>query len=251
MIVRNAEDKLVLQEGGKILKSILLTLQKKTKAGIATQEIDAWAEAMICEAGGTPSFKNYRAWGAKSKYPASVCVSVNDEVVHAIPSGRVIKKGDMVSIDIGMKYGGLFTDTALTFAVGDVSKKAKHLIKVTEKALLVGIKKARAGATTGDIGYVIQKYVEAEGFGVVRELVGHGVGLKVHEEPDIPNWGNPGTGILIEEGMVLALEPMVTEGSPDVKIDADGWTWRTRDGKLSAHFEHTILVTKKDAKILT
>jgi len=251
MIIRNQKDIEILTEGGKKLGSILHILCGKTKAGITTGDIDMWAEAMIREAGGIPSFKNYQAWGTKSKYPASVCVSVNDEVVHGIPGDRIIQKGDVVSIDIGMKYGGLFTDTARTFAVGKAPKDARRLIAVTERALQIGIKKARLGSTTGDIGYAIQTYVENEGFGVVKELVGHGVGLKVHEEPDIPNWGNPGTGVLLEEGMVVALEPMVTLGSPDVLVDDDGWAWRTHDGKLSAHFEHTILITTMGAQILT
>jgi methionyl aminopeptidase len=251
MIITNKDDERSLKEGGKKLASILRELTGMVKPGITTIEIDQAAEKKIRDVGGEPSFKNYRARGSDNGFPASVCISINEEVVHGIPAAHAIKDGDLVSLDIGMKYKDIFTDTAVTIGVGSIDVKAKKLISVTNRALQVGISKAKVGGATGDIGHAVQKYVEAEGFGVVKELVGHGVGRAVHEEPDVPNWGKPNEGVELPDGIVLALEPMVTMGSPKVEVSKDGWTWKTKDGKLSAHFEHTILITKKGVTIVT
>jgi methionyl aminopeptidase len=251
MIVSGEKEIDALVDGGKKLAQILVEVAKIVRPGIATIELDRLAEKLIREAGGEPSFKNYKTRGAKSAYPASLCVSVNDEIVHAIPGAKVLIKGDIVGLDIGMQYKGFFTDMAITVGVGSINKENKKLIDTTRRALEIGIAKVRPGGRIGDIGAAIQGYAEGEGFGVVRELVGHGVGRAVHEDPEVPNWGRHGTGPEIVEGMVLALEPMITIGSPRVKVSPDGWTWSTESGKNSAHFEHTILITRRGAKILT
>lgn len=251
MIAANEKEIEALRDGGHKLAQILASVVMIVRPGIKTIELDFLAEKSIRNAGGKPSFKNYKTRGAKSSYPASLCVSVNDEVVHAIPGGRELADGDIVGLDIGMEYKGFFTDMAVTVGVGTIDKKNKELINTTRRALEIGIAEAKAGAHIGDIGAAVQGYVEGEGFGVVRELVGHGVGRAVHEDPEVPNWGRRGTGPEIVDGMVLALEPMITIGSPRVQVSPDGWAWKTQDGKNSAHFEHTILITKTGAEILT
>ena len=234
------------------MAEILRKVADAAQAGVTTKELDALAERLILFSGGTPSFKGYNAFGARSAYPASLCTSINDEVVHGIPSEkRVLKEGDIIGLDIGMKYSGLYTDTAITVGVGAIDADSKKLMDVTRAALAAGILQVRAGGYTGDIGEAVQAYVEDYGFGIVRELVGHGVGHKVHEEPEIPNFGKRGHGVLLKEGMVLAIEPMVTAGSFRLHLDEDEWTWRTQDGTRAAHFEHTIVVTKNSARVLT
>ncbi len=233
------------------MAAILKEIKAKARAGIKTIELDKLAESLILDAKGVPSFKGYSAGGSSGSYPASLCVSINDEVVHGIPTARELKDGDIVGLDIGMKYKGLFTDMAETIEIGKVNEKLFRLIEITRKSLEIGIKQVRAGARVGDIGHAIQKFVEASGFGVVHELVGHGVGKKVHEDPEIPNWGRAGTGTELKENMVIAIEPMVTLGSPEVFLDKDGWTWKTCDGKPAAHFEHTMVVTKDGPEVLT
>src|SRR3989338_1300787 len=251
MVIKNDNDIKFLREGGKILTHVLRIVSKAVRPGGTTRELDEIAERAIRRAGGKPSFKGYKTHGAKSAYPASLCVSVNDEIVHGIPGVRILKEGDIVGLDIGMEYGGIFIKKAITVPVGKNDKTAQKLLRVTEEALAVGIKEVRAGNRIGDIGAAIQEHLEKNGFGVVRELVGHGVGRAVHEEPEIPNWGKRGTSRILEVGMVLALEPMATEKSPAIKMGKDGWVWLTRDGSRSAHFEHTVLVTKNGPEVIT
>lgn len=228
------------------MASIMKKLAKKVKPGVSTQEIDELAEKLISRAGAEPSFKNYRG------YPKVACISVNEEVVHNIPSDdKILKKGDIVGLDLGLKYKGLYTDMAMTIPVGRISKQAKKLIKITRKALEIGLKSVKAGHTIGDIGFAIERFVTKNGFTVVRALTGHGVGKEVHEDPKIPNFGERGQGFELQEGMTLAIEPMVNIGSHTVKTKEDGWGIVTVDSSLSAHFEHTILVAKKGCEILT
>ena len=248
MIVKNQKELEILREGGKKLAAILIDIANGAKEGVTTKELNNFAEDLITKAGGAPSFKGYKVQGAPNPYPGALCISINEEVVHGLPSDRKLKKGDVVGLDIGMWYEGLCTDTAMTILVGGGTNK---LIDATKKSLEIGIAEVRAGARVGDIGYAIQNFLEKEKFGIVRELVGHGVGRAVHEDPEVPNFGKRGAGPELIEGMVIALEPMATEGNPKVKIAPDGWTWLTKDGSCSAHFEHTIVVTGDSAEILT
>ena len=249
MIIKNKKELEVLREGGKRLAAVLVEVAGAAKDGVITKELDELAEKLILKSGGKSSFKGYKAHSAPvSPYPGTVCISINEEVVHGIASDRKLKNGDVVGLDIGMWYEGLCTDTAMTVLVGGGTNK---LIETTKKSLELGIAQVRPGARLGDIGFAIQQHLEKEGFGVVRELVGHGVGRAVHEEPEIPNWGKKGEGDKLFEGMVIALEPMATEGGYKVKLAPDGWTWVTRDGSRSAHFEHTIVVTKTGSEVLT
>lgn len=250
--IKNIEEIKVLREGGKRLVSVLYEVAEKVRPGIFTIELDELAEKLIKKTGGKPSFKNYKTSEDKIPYPASLCVSINDEIVHGIPSkNRILKEGDIVSLDLGMKYKNLYTDMAITVSVGKVDDQAKKIIETTKKALDAGIKSIKSGSHIGDIGFSIQSCAEKNGFNVVRRLVGHGVGYKVHEPPDIPNFGEKGTGLKLKEGMILALEPMVVVGEPDIVLDKDNWTWKTKNGSLAAHFEHTVAVTKNGAEILT
>jgi methionyl aminopeptidase len=251
MKIKNDTQLINLREGGKRLAAVLSAVRERVEIGVSTRELDRLAEELIKKAGGVPSFKNYQTEGTEMVYPATLCVSVNDEVVHGIPGDRILANGDIVGLDIGMQYEGIFTDTAITVPVGKISDEKKKLLDVTRRALEIGVSTVRDGVHIGDIGAAIQEYVEGEGLGIVRELVGHGVGAKVHEDPEIPNWGERGTREVLSEGMVIALEPMVTLGSPKVKVSKDGWVWMTRDGKPAAHFEHTILVTKNGTEIIT
>lgn len=240
-----------LREGGKILAFILDEVSKKAVPGVKTVFLDELAEKMIKNTGGRPSFKNYKTSGDKIPYPASLCVSTNDEVVHGIPGERILEEGDIVSLDLGMEYNGFYTDMAVTVPVGRVSREAKKLIAVTKNSLDFGIKEVGRGTSVNSIGKVIQFYIEQQGFNVVRNLVGHGLGRKAHEAPEIPNFYLPRNKRIFEEGEVLAIEPMVTFGHFDVYLDDDLWTWKTADGSLSAHFEHTIIVTETGAEIIT
>lgn len=256
--IKTSEEIKILREGGKILASVLLMVADKAKTGITTKELDEYAESLIKKAGGEPSFKNYRTKDDKFPFPASLCVSINDEVVHGIPGFEKLREGDIISLDLGMKWKGLYTDAAITVGVEKISSDAEKLLNITKIALEKGIGVIKEGATTGDIGYAIQSYVEKQrlpagrqGFNVVKKLVGHGVGYNVHEEPEIPNFGKKGEGIVLKEGMVFAIEPMVVIGNGDVILDKNNWTWKTKDGSLAAHFEHTIAVTKKGCEVLT
>ncbi len=234
------------------MATILYKVKEKVAPGVSTKELDDYAFQLIKEMGDIPAFLNYRPEGANTPFPASLCVSINDEVVHGIPKKeRIFKEGDIVSIDLGLKHQGLFTDMALTVPVGKVSAGAAKLVEVTENALRVGIGAAVAGNTVGDIGYAVESFVRPHRYGIVEALAGHGVGRAIHEDPFIPNFGQKGKGEKLVSGMVVALEPMLNNGTKNVTLDKDGYTFRTADGKKSAHFEHTILITENEAEILT
>ena len=235
----------LLKEAGHIVYLTHQYLRPHIKAGIKTKELDRLAEEFIRSKGATPSFKGYEG------FPSTLCISINDEVVHGFPSDRVLQDGDIISIDIGACYKGYHGDSAWTYTVGKVSDDAKYLLEHTEKALYEGIKQAKVGNRIGDISYAVEKYATEHNLGVVKELVGHGVGTSVHEAPDVPNYGTKGTGPKIRDGMVIAIEPMLTLGSPDIYIEDNDWTVKTADSSLSAHFEHTIGVTNDGVIILT
>jgi methionyl aminopeptidase len=243
--IKAPEEIKIMAEGGKILAGIMRELEKRVKPGITTKELDRVAETLILKSGGKPSFKGYQG------FPATLCTSLNEEIVHVVPSNRKLKEGDILSLDIGMEYKEYHSDMAVTLPVGEISPEAQRLIRITKKALKRGIKKARVGNTFGDISNTIQRYVESQGFNVVRELCGHGIGKEIHEEPQILNYGERRTGPEIKEGMVFCLEPMVTVGDWKLKKSKDGFGYETKDGSLSCHFEHAIAVTKDGIKILT
>lgn len=245
IILKSPHEIKLIERACRIAAGALEMLASVVKPGVKTKELEEYAEAYIKAKGGIPAFKGYRG------YPASICVSVNNQVVHGIPSQRVLKEGDIVSIDLGVIYEGYYGDAARSYAVGNVGELQKKLLEVTERALYIGIEKAKAGNRVGDISAAIQNYVEQNGFSVVRAFVGHGVGKFLHEEPQVPNFGKPGKGPRLKEGMTIAIEPMVNTGSPDVMILDDGWTAVTADGGYSAHFEHTVVITKNGAQILT
>ncbi|MCE9549069.1 type I methionyl aminopeptidase [Candidatus Nomurabacteria bacterium] len=256
IIIKTDEEIKKLREGGKRLATILYKVKEKVAPGVSTKDLDDYAFKLIKEMGDTPAFLNYRPEGASFPFPASLCVSVNDEVVHGIPSkDKVLQEGDVVSIDLGLKHEGLFTDMALTVPVGNVNPGALKLLEVTQKALEVGISAAQAGNTVGDIGYAIENFVRSQKsnqqYGIVEVLSGHGVGRAIHEDPYIPNFGKKGKGVKLVKGMVIALEPMLNNGTKNVTLDDDGYTFRTADGKKSAHFEHTILITDGEPEVLT
>lgn len=240
---RNQIDKMRI--AGRLTKSALNYLGENLKPGISTAQLDRLACDFIRKNGGEPSFLGYNG------YPSSICVSVNDEVVHGMPGERIISDGDIVSIDIGAYIGGYHGDCAKTFAVGEISEDAKKIIEVTKEAFYEGLKYAVAGKRIGDISYAIQSYAEERGCSVVRDLVGHGIGEKMHEDPSVPNFGNAGRGVRLVKGMTLAIEPMINLGGYKVTTDANGWTVRTSDGSLSAHYENTILITDGEPEILT
>ena len=240
-----------MRQAGARLNFILRAVAKAATSGTMTKDLDRLALKLIKEGGDGPAFLNYRPAGAKSAFPASLCVSVNDEVVHGIPGERILNEGDIVGLDLGLKRQNLFVDAAVTVAVGKIDQKAKKLIEITRKALEIGIHEARAGGTIGDIGYAIESFVRPYRYGIVRELAGHGVGYAVHEEPYVPNYGSKGSGPTLKAGMVLAIEPMLNEGGERIKLAKDKFTYKTKDGTRSAHFEHTILITARGAEILT
>ena len=235
----------LLKEAGHIVYLTHQYLRPYIKAGIKTKELDSLAEKFIRSKGATPSFKGYEG------FPSTLCISINDEVVHGFPGERVLQDGDIISIDIGACYKGYHGDSAWTYTVGEVSDDAKYLLEHTEKALYEGIKQAKVGNRIGDISYAVEKYATEHNLGVVKELVGHGVGTSVHESPDVPNYGTKGTGPKIRDGMVIAIEPMLTLGSPDIYVEDNDWTIKTEDSSLSAHFEHTIAITNEGVIILT
>lgn len=245
MTIKTSEEIKIMDEGGKILAEILAEIEKMAKPGIAAIELDMAAEALILSRGAKPAFKGYE------NFPNSLCVSVNDVIVHGLPSDYKLKDGDVVGLDLGVLYKGYNTDMAITIAVGEVSFEAKRLLSVAKKALKMGIVKAKIGNTIGDIGNTIQRYVEGQGFGVVRSLCGHGIGKEVHEEPQIPNYGQRHKGDELKEGMVICIEPMITMGDYQLKKADDGYGFAAKDGSLTAHFEHTIAITKNGSKILT
>ena len=235
-----------MREAGKVLARTMKEVSGTIVAGKSTLiGLDQLAERLIVEAGCVPSFKGYRG------YPAATCISVNEVVIHGIPNDYVLKEGDIVDLDFGVIKDGWHADSAWTFAVGEASDSAKRLMNVARESLFQGIAKAKVGNRLGDIGSTIQKYVEGSGYSVVREMVGHGIGQSLHEEPNVPNFGRPGTGLRLKEGMTFCIEPMVNEGTHKVKTLADGWTLVTADGRLSAHYEHTVAVTKGGPVLLT
>lgn len=245
IIIRSAREIEQLKRSNVIVAEVFKELEKVVAPGITTQELDRIAEEVILKRGAIPAFKGYR------NFPASLCVSINDEVVHGIPGSRKLKEGDLVSLDVGTILNGYFGDAAITIAVGEVDHEARRLLEVTKKGLAIGIEMARVGNRLFDISNAIQQWVELNGFSVVRDFVGHGIGKNLHEEPQIPNFGSPNQGPRLEKGMVFALEPMVNEGTYEVKILSDGWTVVTVDGKRSAHFEHSIAITDGRAEILS
>ena len=243
--LKSEKDLEYLRASGKILSLVLKEVRKIIKPGITTNEIDRLAEDLILENNAQPAFKGYKG------FPASACTSTNQEIVHGIPSGRKLVEGDIVSIDLGVNFCGYFSDSAVTLAVGKIEAKRKKLIDVAKRSLELGIKEARPGNHLSDISSSIQKYVENNGFSVVRQFVGHGIGSNLHEEPEIPNFGRPGEGPVLTEGMVLAIEPMINMGTWEAKIISNGWTAVTKDNLPSAHFEHTVAITKRGNEILT
>lgn len=251
--IKTKEDIGILREGGKRHAFILRELAKMVKAGVRTSELNELAMKLIREGGDQASFLNYTPKGSKRPYPAALCVSVNDEVVHGIPNEKekILKEGDIVSIDLGLTHRGLITDAAITVPVGNISFELERLLENTKKALMAGIKCAKGGKKTGDIGEVIERVAVANNYGLIEELAGHGVGYGVHEDPYVPNYGVKGKGTILRPGMVIAIEPMFNLGSGKIKLDDDGYTYKTVDGKPSAHFEHTVLITKGNAEILT
>lgn len=243
--IKSAREVELMRRSGKITAKTLSRLIEAAKPGISTEDLDKIAEESIRSMGGVPTFKGYNG------YPASICTSVNDQVVHGIPGGYVLREGDLVSIDIGTTLDGYVSDSAVTLALGKVSNVASRLLSVTQECLMLAMAQMQIGNHLGDIGAAVQRHAEKNGFGVVRDLVGHGIGTKMHEEPQVPNYGKPGTGIELRKGLVLAIEPMITQGSWRVRTLDDGWTVVTEDGKLAAHFEHTIALTEKGPRILT
>lgn len=243
----------ILREGGKRLAYILLELAKAVKPGVSTLELDNLARELVAEGGDKPAFLDYLPRGAKRAYPAALCTSVNDEIVHGIPneSPRILKDGDIVSLDMGLIHKGLYTDSAITVGVGKVDEAGLKLMEATKQALTEGIKVIKEGKYVRDISYAIERYVRPRRYGIVEELCGHGVGYKVHEDPYVPNYCLDDKGEKLKAGMVLAIEPMLNEGTKHIILDKDEWTYRTKDGKRSAHFEHTVVVTKNGVEILT
>ena len=252
MIIKTEEEIKILREGGKRLAQILNKVKDKVRPGVSTKGLDIYAEKLIREGGDSPAFLNYRPEGAKYPYPASLCVSVNDEVVHGIPNtDRILKEGDIVGIDCGLKHKNLFTDMAITVSVGEIDAEAKKLLKITREALEKGVSAARAGNRVGDVSHAIESFVRPYKYGIVEVLSGHGVGRSIHEDPYVPNFGKPGTGPKIVLGMVIAIEPMLNQGTKNVILQGDGYTFRTADNKKSAHFEHTVLISEAGPEILT
>ena len=234
-----------MRRPGEIVGGAHRRVREVLKPGVTTQEVDQEVESYIREQGGEPAFKGYRG------FPASICISVNEEVVHGIPGTRVLEVGDIVGVDIGVKAGGFYSDAAQTLPVGSISADSERLLEVTREALYAGIAEARVGNRVGDVSHAVQLWVEKAGFSVVRTLVGHGIGRSMHEDPQVPNFGKPGQGPDLKAGMALAIEPMVNAGAPEVDVLSDEWTVVTRDGSRSAHFEHTVAITEEGPAILT
>lgn len=243
--IKSQEDIKMMAEGGKILAGIMRELEKKAAPEITTLELERAAQALLFNSGVKPAFKGYGG------FPAILCTSVNRQIVHGVPSEYKLREGDILSLDLGILHKGFYSDMAITVPVGRISPEAKKLIEVTRQSLYFGIKKAKVGNTFGDIGNAIQRYVEAEGFNVVRNLCGHGIGRELHEEPEIPNFGERKSGSAIKEGMVFCIEPMVTAGDWKLKGSVDKFGFETQDRSLSCHFEHTLVATKSGCKILT
>jgi methionyl aminopeptidase len=245
VIIKSDREIAVMRRAGRIVATVLGILTKELRAGMKTKELDAIAARELVRLGATPSFKGYRG------FPANLCVSVNDEIVHGIPGERVLAEGDIVSLDLGAIFDGFQGDAALTVGIGEISREASRLVKTTELALEAGINTACAGARLGDVSAAIQKYAESRGYSVIREYTGHGIGREMHEEPQIPNFGEKGTGLVLERGMTLAFEPMVSVGDWRTRVGSNHWTVSTADGSLAAHFEHTVAITDAGPEVLT
>jgi len=245
IIIKTPEEIEILREGGKRLAGILYKIREIVAPGISAKELDTYAFKLAEEGGDYPAFLNYQPEGAKIPYPASLCVSVNDEVVHGIPrENKILREGDIVALDLGLRYKGLFTDMAISVPVGQISPASLKLLETAKKALEAGIVTAQSGYHVGDIGHAIESFVKPRRYGIVEVLSGHGVGRAIHEDPFVPNFGKPGKGEKLVPGMVIAIEPMLNMGTKNVTLDEDGYTIRTADGKRSAHFEHTVLITE-------
>ena len=245
IIIKSEKEIAVMREAGRIVAEILVMIGEQVKPGTTTKELDVMADKELKKRGAVSSFNGYRG------FPANLCASINDEIVHGIPADRILKEGDIISIDFGVIYNGFQGDAAVTVPVGKVSPEASRLVEATRESLEKGIAAARPGATLGDVSSAIQKHAESKNYSVVREYTGHGIGRDMHEEPQIPNYGIPGTGPVLKKGMTLALEPMLNIGGSVTKVDKDRWTVRTADGSLSAHFEHTIAITENEPEVLT
>jgi len=246
MIFLKSESELeIMHQANVLVHRALRAVREAAAPGVSTADLDRLAEDLIREGGGRPAFKGYRG------YPATLCTSVNDEIVHGIPSPKVrLKAGDLLSVDCGAIVKGYYGDAAITFGIGEISPVARRLMEVTRACLEDAVEQVRPGNRLGDIGAAVQRRAEGAGFGVVRDFVGHGVGRSLHEDPQVPNYGKPGTGLVLRPGLVVAIEPMITEGSWRVRVDEDGWTARTEDGKLSAHFEYSVAVTENGPRVL-
>ncbi len=245
ILIKGADEIAWMAEAGRIVAETFEAVREGIVPGVSTEELDRLAHDLILKKGGEAAFKGYRG------YPASICSSVNEQVVHGIPSGRKLRQGDIVSVDLGVRYKGFYGDAAVTYAVGEVSPAARMLMRTTEEALWMGIEQAVEGNRVSDISHAIQKHAEGRGFSMVRSFVGHGIGRALHEEPQVPNFGSPGKGPRLMKGMALAIEPMVNAGGWQVRVLEDGWTAVTVDGSLSAHYEHTIVVTGAQPAVLT
>jgi methionyl aminopeptidase len=244
MVLKTGGELKLMHEANRIVHQVLEGIAGLVQPGVTTRELDRFAEATIREAGGVPAFLNYKG------YPATLCTSRNDVIVHGIPDGAPLREGDILGVDCGVVYKGYYGDAARTFAVGRVSPEAERLIAVTRRALELAVAAVQPNGRLSDIGHAVQSYVESQGYSVVREFVGHGIGTALHEDPQVPNYGEPGRGPKLKPGLVLAIEPMVNVGGADVEVDPDGWTARTRDGSLSAHFEYSVAVTENGAQVL-
>ncbi len=243
--LRSGAEIAAMRQAGQVVGEVLRGLEALVRPGVTTAELDRWAEALIRERGGKPSFKGYHG------FPATLCTSLNEEVVHGIPGSRKLRTGDLVSIDVGVCWEGWHGDAARTYPVGDISEASARLLETTRTALQLGIQQARIGNRLSDIGHAVQRHVEASGFSVVRDFVGHGIGRELHEEPQVPNFGPPHQGVALKAGMVLAIEPMVNAGRYGVHVIRNRWTVVTDDGSRSAHFEHTVAITDTQAEVLT
>ena len=250
VILKSPEEIEIMSEGGKILARVLAALRREVRPGVETIALDGLARKLIKEAGAEPAFLNYRPAGSRTAYPFTLCASLNECVVHGRPSKYKLREGDVLKLDLGLKYKGYYLDSAITVGIGETSQEAKRLIKVTEDALAVGIKQAKPGKAVGDIGAAIEKFVKKNGFSVVRSLTGHGIGRELHEDPQVLNFGESGTGEELKAGMVLAIEPMVAAGSGATKTLADD-SFVTADGSLTAHAEHTVAMTEQGPRVLT
>lgn len=250
--LKSKEEIKVMREGGKRHAEILREVAKIVRPGISTKDLDDLAYKLVIEGGDKPAFLNYTPEGVSYPYPATLCVSINDEIVHGIPNKKVfLQEGDIVSLDLGLIHKGLITDGAITVPVGKIGKDAKELLRVTKKALEIAVAAAKPGNRVGDIGYAVESFVKPLGYGIVKILSGHGVGYSVHEDPYVPNFGRKGTGEKLVPGMVIAIEPMINLGTGEVYVTDDEYTYITADGKISAHFEHTVAITEKGPIILT